>query len=532
MRGVVILIFCLFSGSVMFGMPLVSDSLFHRLNESIANRPFYLEQKNDTLIVLKNRLLNATSLEQKYDVAKQLVYEYSSYENKSTLSYADQCLEIARQVGDQTLINEALLSRANYLRFSGLTYESLSILKAIDPAKLPVELQKTYYRVYMDVCHSYVKLQNDSFYRDQYIELALRNADSYLSLERGDEPKYLSVQAYKFYLEKNYLQAVNTIKTLQKRNDVTPLMRAEYLYYLGLIYLELGDDYNEISFEAFIRSAIICNEHAITNLLSSMYVGKLLINSDDPHIEMADEYVNASFENAAIFGDKYMLGFISSTYYYILQINLERAEADRRTLTLIIMVVSSFLVMLGGGLLLLLRNNRKLKNIREELSESNARLQNFGLVKEAYIKFFLRQNLSYIEKTEKHKYQLLSMLNKDMPREKIKSKIDSLFNESDDANSLLSDFDRLISELFPCFVDQVNKLLKPDHLYMVDKNSQQKLNTELRILAFIKLGVVDNKEIASFFRITLQSVYNYRSKARSKAVNENSFDEDIMNLVN
>lgn len=306
-------------------------------------------------------------------------------------------------------------------------------------------------------------------------------------------------------------------------------MSAEYFYYLGLVYLELGDSYNSVAFEAFAKSTIISNEQAITSLLSPMYVGKLLIASDDPHVDMADEYVNVAFEDAVIFGNRYRAGLIRSTYYYVLQINMERVEARQKTLDMVVIVVSSFLVTLGGFLFLLLYNNKKLKSNRKELSESNARLQNSGLVKEAYIKFFLRQNLAHIEKVEKYKYQVLSMLSKGTPGEKIKSKIASLFDANDDANSMLVDFDRLVSELFPHFVEDVNKLLKPDQLYPVDQNSQQqqKLNTELRILALVRLGVIDNKEIASFFRITLQSVYNYRSKARGRAVNEDSFDNDI-----
>ena len=160
-------------------------------------------------------------------------------------------------------------------------------------------------------------------------------------MERGDESEYLSVQAYKFYLEKNYQQAINTIKTLQKRDDVKPYMSAEYLYYLGLVYLELGDSYKRVSLEAFIRSAIISNELAMTNLLSLLYVGRLLINSDNPHAYMADEYINVAVEDAVIFGDSYRADLIKSTYYYTLQINLERVEAQK-TLEIVAVVVSIF----------------------------------------------------------------------------------------------------------------------------------------------------------------------------------------------
>ena len=50
---------------------MAPDSLFIRLDASISNRSFYIEQKNDTLIELKNRLLNAASLEQKYELSKE-----------------------------------------------------------------------------------------------------------------------------------------------------------------------------------------------------------------------------------------------------------------------------------------------------------------------------------------------------------------------------------------------------------------------------------------------------------------------------
>ena len=125
MKQTIILILCLLGCRVASGESLAPDSLFIRLDASIANRSFYIEQKNDTLIELKNRLLNAASLEQKYELSKELVSQYSNYENAPTLYYADQCLEIARQLGDRNLITESLLRRANYLRFSGLTHESL-----------------------------------------------------------------------------------------------------------------------------------------------------------------------------------------------------------------------------------------------------------------------------------------------------------------------------------------------------------------------------------------------------------------------
>ena len=214
-----------------------------------------------------------------------------------------------------------------------------------------------------------------------------------------------------------------------------------------------------------------------------------------------------------------------------MQINLERAEARKKTLEIVAVVVSIFLVTLGFCLFLLLRSNKENKNNRKKLSVTNARLQDSALRMEAYLKLFINRNLVQIEKAEKYKKQLLKMLNGSTSCEKIKQDISSMFDMNEDYNSLLADFDKSITDLFPHFADEVNKLLKPNQLYTYDQNSANKLSTELRILALLRLGVADNKQIASFFRITLQSVYNYRSKARGRAVNEDTFDDDIMKIL-
>lgn len=109
----------------------------------------------------------------------------------------------------------------------------------------------------------------------------------------------------------------------------------------------------------------------------------------------------------------------------------------------------------------------------------------------------------------------------------------SFFDSKDNLNELLSDFDNSIFELFPSFIHEVNALLKPDKTYDLTNDKDEPigvLSTELRILALLRLGVAENKEIASFFRFTVQTVYNYRSKAKARAINENTFEEDVKSI--
>ena len=57
------------------------------------------------------------------------------------------------------------------------------------------------------------------------------------------------------------------------------------------------------------------------------------------------------------------------------------------------------------------------------------------------------------------------------------------------------------------------------------------MNTELRILALIRLGVTDSVKMAHFLRTSLSTVYNYRSKLRNAALSEQpAFEEQVARI--
>lgn len=127
------------------------------------------------------------------------------------------------------------------------------------------------------------------------------------------------------------------------------------------------------------------------------------------------------------------------------------------------------------------------------------------------------------------------MLNAGRDYEEIKKEITTNMTPKKELNDLFLAFDKSILELYPTFIEEVNALLKKDQQYIVKdihKNKIQKMNTELRILALLRLGFYDNKEIATFFRFTVQTVYNYRSKAKARALDETTFEENIKKICN
>ena len=91
---------------------------------------------------------------------------------------------------------------------------------------------------------------------------------------------------------------------------------------------------------------------------------------------------------------------------------------------------------------------------------------------------------------------------------------------------LYANFDHAFLNIYPTFVEEFNTLLRIEERYpvMFDKS----LNQELRVFALIKLGIKDINKIAVFLHYTPRTVYNYRSKIKSKALNtDEDFEEKV-----
>lgn len=64
----------------------------------------------------------------------------------------------------------------------------------------------------------------------------------------------------------------------------------------------------------------------------------------------------------------------------------------------------------------------------------------------------------------------------------------------------------------------------------IQQKSPRELTTELRTFALIRLGVKNTADIAGLLFLSPQTIYNCRSVIRNRAINKESFDEDVQKL--
>ena len=57
------------------------------------------------------------------------------------------------------------------------------------------------------------------------------------------------------------------------------------------------------------------------------------------------------------------------------------------------------------------------------------------------------------------------------------------------------------------------------------------MTPELRIFALIRLGITDSSKIATFLHYSTNTIYNYRTRVRNKAiVPRETFEEKVMKI--
>lgn len=78
-------------------------------------------------------------------------------------------------------------------------------------------------------------------------------------------------------------------------------------------------------------------------------------------------------------------------------------------------------------------------------------------------------------------------------------------------------------------MEDVNRLLLAEE--QIELKSGELLNTELRILAVIRLGIKDSSRIAQLLRYSVNTIYNYRAKIKKKAKGDREkFEERVLQI--
>ncbi|WP_203558513.1 DUF6377 domain-containing protein [Bacteroides sp. 519] len=516
-------------------------SLSDFLDYIIVNKEQYTEQKEQRIKDLKN-LLNEedASLEYIYGINLKLYYEYKKFKLDSAIVYAERNVEIANTLNKPKLKYASEINLASLCSYSGKFRESEKILREICSCQLPKELLPDYYEAWSRFYEHYGAMSNQS----KYYGFVETYRDSLLSALDPGSFRYQINLVHKYINHRKIDEAEKILFHLLETGDIDTPEYALITHYLGSVYARKAQP--ELEQKYFILSSIADIKNSIKENTSFQRLAIIYYNNGD--IAKAFKYTQSAIEDAVFSGVQFRTAQMSEFYSIInasYQVKEAKTNNKLKIYLLLISILSLFLIAL---VVYVFKQMKKLAKVKEELSQTNTKLINLnkelngsnnllneknGLlwesnyIKEQYIAQFFDLCSTYIDKMEDYRKSLYKLGINRQYEELIKN-LKSTLVVDNELEELYSHFDSIFLTLYPTFVSDFNALLAPNE--QVQLKAEDLLNKELRIYALLRLGISDNIKIAGFLRCSMSTIYNYRAKMRSKAINRDQFEETVMRI--
>lgn len=479
-------------------------------------RDIYLARKIASINSITERL-KTSSARDSMTVLMDLARAFRRYDvDSAALSY-QTAVDIAAAHGDSANMRRALLGLSSVNILRGIVLESVTQFESVDPKMLDSADMKAYYDAGFDVYLTTAAFYPDGRLADLYMQKAIAMSDSLAACLGPDSPLGMYQTGWSALQRGDMPSALAEMRSAL---DATPF--GDELY--ARIAATLADYYRNIAGKDdlatyYLALSSMSDLAAGTREMTSLQrLGLELYRRGD--IARAYRYLNVALDNSIESGSTVRalteldaLPIISKAYN-------DKDELRIRWLYVMIVVLSASLIATIVVMVANRRSHRRLVDYKSRLAENNT-------LKDEYIKQILSLCSSYIEQNEELNRLIIRKIKAGQSQDLLRmAESGEVLRQQSD--KFLKSFDETFVRIYPDFIDNINSLL--NHKDRFARTSDKKLNPELRIAAFMRLGVDDSSRIARFLGLSLNTVYTYRNKLKNRAVDRDSFESKIKNI--
>lgn len=520
-------------------------ALYNRLDEAIAHSEDYTKIKEARIASLKRAYDLSSDGRKRTELLDSIIDEFTAYNADSTLYYISLNLQRpdSRSIPGQH--TRLLIKRADLYAHAGLFADALTVIESFPRDSLTDNLLEPYYSA---CCATYQYLSEYTHEHETAFEYEKRRALYADSLNMVVKPDSFNHLVFVMSEKARNGEGEEAIKALCRNMTRYHSGTREYSILastLSYIFLENGQipEYKKY----LVLSAISDVEAAVKENMSFREVATVKYNEGD--VAHAKLYLKKSIEDANFFSalmrnaqSSKMLPVIDGSYNQLQQRLTSRLRimvGVSCVLALILLVIS---LMILKQFKVVKRANAEVKrangelnelterlhNMNQELCKRNSELADYNKTKEQYASLFMEYCSSAISTLQQYQQSMRVAVAQGGNKAALLKKLES----SEISNQLLKNFyekfDEAIINIYPSFIEKFNSLLKPGEQSVL--KSGEILNTELRLYALIRLGIEDSAKIAKFLRCSISTVYTYRSKMKKRAINPDTFEQDLKNL--
>ena len=524
------------------------DSLLNVLDKTIKEADTYVQIKENKLHELKKEARKTPPFSvERYNLNNDIYLEYKAYSSDSALHYLNENMLLARQLNDKERELKIQLELSYLLSSIGMYMEAADILNSIDRQTLPSSLLGHYYTCYEHVYFEAGAAQpRYKMFASRYVKLSHAYRDSMQITLDPSSATYLWLRETQLREAGKYDEALEfSDRRLAESSFGTP-QYALVAYQRFRLFESMGKKDEHLYY--LVLSAISDVRSAIKEQSSLMVLAQELNSKGD--LKRAYDYINFSWEISQFYKTRLRswmnitpLSMINGNYQDII-------KQQNRELLIYIVCVALLALLLVIALIYIYRQmkalsiakkglqevNERLFSLNEELEEvnrhlrsTNLELSESNLIKEAYIARFFKLCSVYVDRLQAYRKLVNKKLQCGQVAELLKMTHFSNDIVTVEVQELYANFDSAFLHLFPNFVESLNALLLPDEQIVL--NPDELLNTELRIFALIRLGIKDSSQIAELLHYSVNTIYNYRSRVKTKArVSRDDFEDLVAKI--
>ncbi|MDD6778182.1 MAG: DUF6377 domain-containing protein [Bacteroidales bacterium] len=514
------------------------DSILQVLDKEILRCNEYKMKKEQRLDSLKRNLHSNNVPRHNYDMCSRLYEEYKKYQFDSTYVYATRMLDYAEMIGDREIVAHAKNNLIFCQISAGFYVEAWEIIKNFDTSGLSTPtLQEFYSRCVLFYQNMSVYGKGVGQLGEIYdakrreavcneIELAQVNCDTITLRLTGINLMEISVDSMISFRR----QTLERFRFADGDLAVQDFILAE-------LYEKKGDIDRCIFYMALaaIRD-IRSNTHETA---AAKRLALFMLDCGD--IDRAVSYIHLAQKDAEFYGARTRMMETGSALQMIESVRYNKVKEQRIIYFAILSIVFISLVFLVIFIVGLRRKNKALHSARlviekkvaeldqanGELSAVNSKLKEANEIKDSYVIQSLYSDTEFVNHVEE-KCKSMS--------QKIKAKqyadLSGLIHDigvKQERERMSSAFDSTFLKLFPNFIEEYNRLFPAE--YRVNVAADGTLPTEVRIFALMRLGIKDAVIVANYLNLSLNTVYVYKAKVKSRSVvKKEEFDSLIMQI--
>ena len=524
-----------------------TQQLRQKLDNLLEQRNALIDNKNKDINRLKKNLTTSENTLKRLQTYEQLFEEYYVFQFDSAMTYLNKGIKLAKETQNTYYYNSNTISKAELLSIGGLYNEAIHEIEQVDTTVLDKAQHFEYYfslfrihTYWADFCNDKTYTPTHRLKAQEYLKKAMPFCDE-------------TAKTYEYYLGEYAVFVLNNPQAARAHyvKAIKQLPQNSRFYAMSCFALSgsYGNEGNTEKQEEFLLLSSIADiENCTMENFALQNLAMYIFEHNKDELDLAQQYIQTALEDAHFYNNRLRIIEISSKLPVIVSSYQQTLNQRNKVQMTAIIVISLLLLFLLSAVFYIVKQTKRLslqqqelqknnnqlselntqqKELNTQLHDLNALLVDTNRKRERLAKLYIDLCAKYIARLKKQQ----TLVKRKIKANQITELLSQLSSErlsEEDAATFLSRFDKAFLDLYPDFTEELNSLLLPEG--QIQNKSTDELTTEQRIMALIRLGVKESAEIADLLFYSPQTIYNYRSVLKGKAINKETFEEEVMKL--